>query len=76
MLGVTTNARSTNWYIRVGTKKNHVIVAGCQVHFVCKSKTVRLGKAESWSQDDNVKPHIQVLPSRIYNTTCKKGKKQ
>lgn len=33
VLGVKTNARSANWYAKVGTEDNHVIVAGCQIHY-------------------------------------------
>ena len=39
VLGVKTNARSSNWYAKVGTDRNHVIVAGCQIHYACKSNT-------------------------------------
>lgn len=30
-LGVRTNARSTNWYVQIGD----MLVAGCQIHYVC-----------------------------------------
>jgi hypothetical protein len=32
-LGIKTNARSANWYVKVGPENNHVIVAGCQIHY-------------------------------------------
>ena len=35
-LGIKTNARATNWYARVGTEGNHIIVAGCQIHYAVK----------------------------------------
>lgn len=39
VLGIKTNIRATNWYARVGTEDNHVIVAGCQIHYACKSES-------------------------------------
>lgn len=36
VLGIKTNARSSNWYAKVGTEENHVIVAGCQIHYATK----------------------------------------
>jgi len=38
ILGIKTNARSSNWYAKVGSEENHVIIAGCQIHYACKSK--------------------------------------
>lgn len=38
-LGIRTNARSSNWYAKVGTEENHVIVAGCQIHYAVKTDT-------------------------------------
>lgn len=35
-LGIKTNARSSNWFVKVGTHKNHVILAGCQVHYAVR----------------------------------------
>lgn len=36
ILGIKTNVRSSNWYAKVGTDENHVIVAGCQIHYAIK----------------------------------------
>ena len=36
VFGIKTNARSANWYAKVGTKENHVIVAGCQIHYAVR----------------------------------------
>ena len=33
VLGIKTNARSSNWYAKVGPDGKHVIVAGCQIHY-------------------------------------------
>lgn len=29
--------RSTNWYVRVGTDKEHVLIAGCQIHYAVRT---------------------------------------
>lgn len=36
MLGIKTNARSSNWYLWVGSLDNGMMVAGCQVHYAIK----------------------------------------
>ena len=36
VLGIKTNAKATNWYAKIGTDENHVIVAGCQIHYATK----------------------------------------
>lgn len=36
ILGIKTNARSSNWYAKVGTEENHVVIAGCQIHYATK----------------------------------------
>lgn len=35
-LGVKTNRNSANWYAKIGGENNHVIVAGCQIHYAIK----------------------------------------
>lgn len=35
LLGIKTNARSTNWYAVVGTGGKRVVLAGCQIHYAC-----------------------------------------
>lgn len=35
-LGIKTNARSTNWYAKIGSEENHIIIAGCQIHYSVK----------------------------------------
>lgn len=36
ILGIKTNVRSSNWFAKVGSKNNHIIVAGCQIHYAVK----------------------------------------
>jgi hypothetical protein len=33
ILGIKTNAHSSNWFIKIGSENNHVVIAGCQVHY-------------------------------------------
>jgi hypothetical protein len=39
-LGIKTNYRSSNWFAKVGTEENHVIIAGCQIHYSVKCEKV------------------------------------
>lgn len=64
VLGIKTNARSANWYVMVGSTDNHVIVAGCQIHYACKcDKKPDKEMINRWSSKDK-KFHPE--PSRIY----------
>lgn len=50
-LKIKTNSRSANWFLKVGSEKNHVIIAGCQVHYAVKSNNKPQNKdigVESW----------------------------
>lgn len=55
VLGLRTNARSTNWYIEIG----NTIVAGCQIHYVIECSQPSFGP---YREDDG-----SDRPSRIYN---------
>ena len=35
-LGIKTNRNASNWYAKIGTEDNHVVVAGCQIHYAVK----------------------------------------
>lgn len=35
-LGLKTNRNSSNWFAKVGSNENHVIIAGCQIHYAIK----------------------------------------
>lgn len=35
-LGVKTNRNSSNWFAKVGSKDNHVLIAGCQIHYAIR----------------------------------------
>lgn len=38
ILGIKTNFKSSNWFAKVGSDSNHVIIAGCQIHYACKTE--------------------------------------
>lgn len=51
VLGVKTNRNASNWYARVGTDENHVIVAGCQIHYSVKCETEpHTGPTQDWAE--------------------------
>jgi len=55
VLGLKTNARSTNWYIEIG----NMIVAGCQIHYALECEKQSFG---AYLDDDG-----KEKPSRTYN---------
>jgi len=38
VFGFTPARPSTNWFLKIGTDENHVIMAGCQIHFAVRSE--------------------------------------
>lgn len=36
ILGIKTNARSSNWFAKIGPEENYVVVAGCQIHYAVR----------------------------------------
>jgi len=66
-LGVKTNRQSTNWYAKIGTKENHVIVAGCQIFYACKAEKRPNDKPEeSWMAEAGKGFETYKPPCRIY----------
>jgi len=66
LLGIKTNARATNWYAKVGSKDNHVIIAGCQIHYSVKcDKKPSSEPVKDYRVHDGVVLDI-VRPSNIY----------
>ena len=77
VLGVRTNAKSTNWYIEIG----NMIIAGCQVHYIiaCDHCNFESVNDASWGNEGIKKYH---RPSAIFNADlfsseikCRKKKK-
>jgi len=66
ILGIKTNRGSANWFAKVGTEKKHVIVAGCQIHYACKTEQEPFtGKVKDWSLDAS-NYNEEETPTRIY----------
>lgn len=68
VLGIKTNMRSTNWYVKVGTEENHVIVAGCQMHYAVKTeKKPELDGGENWEYNAATgSAKTYCTPNKIY----------
>lgn len=62
VLGIKTNAKSTNWYLLIG----NMIVAGCQIHYAVKTDSVNLGQVPDYHYNsEKVLKHTR--PTEIYN---------
>ena len=68
ILGVKTNDRSSNWFAKIGPEDNHVIVAGCQIHYAvrCEQRPSMDGPLISDVHEGLVYKNIHE--SRIYFT--------
>jgi len=60
-LGIKTNIRSSNWYAKIGTEDNHVIVAGCQIHYAVKTDK----KPKTIASDITVNDGVRKTEERI-----------
>ena len=68
ILGIKTNMRSTNWFAKVGTEKNHVIIAGCQIHYAVRCEEVPdMNDIEDYRVTDKGCEKF-TRPTRIYIT--------
>ena len=67
ILGIKTNARSSNWFLKVGHEQNYVIIAGCQVHYITKCPQPYSGEIKGWPELNKKGEYvIPTLPSRVY----------
>lgn len=68
ILGIKTNARSSNWYAKVGSDDDHVIIAGCQIHYAVKcEEKPNSAVGKGWDVvDGEAKPFTH--PTKIYIT--------
>lgn len=63
VLGVKTNRNASNWYAKVGTDDNHVIVAGCQIHYATRCEAEpNTGTVQDWTGEGK----IYDRPTGIY----------
>lgn len=68
ILGVKTNSRSSNWYCKIGGDKNHVIIAGCQIHYAVQTDEKPSSKNMKTEDYFEGKVVMNEVPSRIYFT--------
>jgi len=65
VLGIKTNIRATNWYVKVGSEENHVIVAGCQIHYATRCEERPETTYTEHTIEDSVEKTI-LRPDTIY----------
>ena len=61
-LGIKTNARSTNWYVRIG----RMIVAGCRVHYIVATDECPPGEIKDVDITNGEVKSI-TRPTHVYN---------
>lgn len=65
-LGVTTNRNSSNWFAKVGSEENHIIIAGCQIHYAARCETKpNTSDVENYVTGDNGCKRFET-PTRIF----------
>jgi len=65
-LGIKTNRNSSNWFAKVGNENNHVVIAGCQIHYATKcEQTPAKSFTHELTHELNVK-HVTIEAARIY----------
>lgn len=65
-LNIKTNRNSSNWFAMVGNEDNHVLIAGCQIHYAIKCEnTPNTDKVIDYTTaGDGIKEFER--PSQIY----------
>lgn len=66
ILGIKTNMRSTNWYAKIGSEDNHIVIAGCQIHYAVKCENTPFtmyGEAMDFHEG---KLKTSTSPTKIY----------
>jgi len=65
-MGIKTNRGSTNWYAKVGDKENHIIIAGCHIHYAIKcEEEPNTEEVRGWMAE-NGKFTRYTRPTQIY----------
>lgn len=65
-LGIKTNRNSTNWYLKIGSESNHVIIAGCHIHYAVRcEETPYTEYGKTWNSDPE-RIMVHKTPSKIY----------
>jgi hypothetical protein len=55
VLGIRSNARSTNWYAVVGYENQSVTIAGCQIHYAVRTDEIAEGLDQPRDRAENMK---------------------
>lgn len=65
-LGIKTNRNSSNWFAMVGTEDDHIIIAGCQIHYAIKcGKIPHYGDTTDYEVSNNKKSEY-IRPGEIW----------
>ncbi len=66
ILQIKTNRHSTNWFLKIGSDKKHIIIAGCQIHYAIKCEKKPYTKyGETWTTDKG-EINTYKTPTQIY----------
>lgn len=66
-MGLKTNRNSSNWFAKVGSDDNHVIIAGCQIHYAIRMENEpNTGYAMDHLTDHSVGCNEFSRPTHIY----------
>lgn len=66
-LGLKTNRNSSNWFAKVGSEQNHIVIAGCQIHYAVKCEQKPNTEAsEDWQADAQNGVKLYERPTSIY----------
>lgn len=61
-LGITVNARSSDWYLHIG----NMVIAGCQIHYAIKTDKCNFERIK-FKDSVEGKVYKEDWPTRIYN---------
>lgn len=56
---------STNWFLKIGSDENHIIMAGCQIHYAIRCETEPMDKYSGKLEKCGTSS-IEKSASRIY----------
>ena len=62
-LGIKTNRMSANWFAKIGSEDNHIIIAGCQINYSIKCDNPETGLVEDFYGEES---EASSRPSKIY----------
>lgn len=66
-LGVKTNRNTSNWFAKVGSEDNHIIIAGCQIHYAVRcNEEPNTGNCPDWRADGPNGFNAFERPTLIY----------